>query len=364
MPNPEDQRAAISTRPDGPGGILSDLERELGDSRSIAFLRDIRFERDTGRLSFTRIDGGHEQTPAFLILHPDDRPQFTALAGRNHVSAQLHTGCDTGGTLVLMLHICGGGLSWHTGQIAAVRHRPVSLPTNALAMLSHELRQPLFTIAVAQENLRLMLDRPNTPPAPIQRALGQIGEQVQRAQVLITRALDHAKGQAAGPEQAGMEQALRSAAAMLAPLFAEHDIRFIRQPAAAASPVNLGPVEIEQIFVNVLRNAAESIAARREQGWQGEGRIEAAFALDPQEVRCVVTDNGAGPAPQLAEQPPLPFFTTKGDAGTGLGLCICHDLAHRAGGTVRLLPGEEDGARCEITLPLCGSAPASDDAAC
>lgn len=360
MSNPEDLYAAICPQPGG-SGTVSDLERELGNSGNIALLRDIRFNHDTGRLVFTRADAGHAQTPTFLTVHPDDRPQFAALAGRDRVSAQLHTGRDEGATLVVILQTCRGGLSWHTGQIAAVRPRTVGFSMDALAMLSHELRQPLFTIAMAQENLRLMLNRSETFPPPIQRALGQIGEQVQRAQTLVTQALDHAKGKAAKPEPAGMEQALYNASAMLAPLFAKHDIRFTQQPAGAATPVDLGPVEIEQIFVNVLRNAAESIAARREQGWQGQGRIEAVFSLDPQTVCCVVTDNGVGPVPQLTERPPLPFFTTKGDAGTGLGLCICHDLAHRAGGTIRLLRGEVDGARCEITLPLCGSA--SDNAA-
>ena len=104
---------------------------------------------------------------------------------------------------------------------------------------------------------------------------------------------------------------------------------------------------LEQVLVNLLMNAAQSLPA----GGSGQVRL----SLDvpqPDRVRIVVEDTGKGIP--LQDQPHVfePFFTTKlEDGGTGLGLPLCQEVVAAHGGeiTLRSVPGR--GTRVEVLLP-------------
>jgi signal transduction histidine kinase len=77
--------------------------------------------------------------------------------------------------------------------------------------------------------------------------------------------------------------------------------------------------KIEQVLINLIRNAAEATVDNR-------GEITVSLEEGNGEVFIRVTDNGSGIAPELANRIWEPFFTTKGDEGTGLGLEICRRI--------------------------------------
>ncbi|WP_159979585.1 MULTISPECIES: sensor histidine kinase [unclassified Novosphingobium] len=220
--------------------------------------------------------------------------------------------------------------------------------------LAHELRQPLFSISVANENLRMMLGRCDITKSQLDKAIARIAQQVERAQTIIDRTLAYASGNSRGAVSADIGLAVSNAVEFLRPLFETADIEIDDRGAHAHAIVGLCQVEAEQVFVNILRNAAESIEGRREEGWQGSGHIAIRIALQGGAVRCVVSDNGAGLSGDTAQAVFQPFFTTKPRVGTGLGLHICRQVLEKAGGSVSLMPGEIEGARVEIELPLGG----------
>jgi len=220
--------------------------------------------------------------------------------------------------------------------------------------LAHELRQPLFSIAIANENLRLLLERGDAMHPQLGKAIERIAEQVQRAQTIIDHTLAYASGNSRGVVSADFGCAARDAVRVLAPLFDKTDIEVEQCRTPVPANVGLCQIEAEQVLVNILRNAAESIEARRETGWQGRGHIAIRLDIAENTLRCVISDNGAGLSGDLARVAFQQFFTTKPRNGTGLGLHICRQVLAKIGGTVELSPGEVEGARVTIELPLLG----------
>lgn len=218
--------------------------------------------------------------------------------------------------------------------------------------LAHELRQPLFSISVANENLRMMLGRSDMTRTQLDKAIGRIAEQVERAQTIIDRTLAYASGNGPGAVSADIGLAASNAVEFLRPLFETADIEIDDRGAHVHARIGLCQVETEQVFVNILRNAAESIESRREAGWRGAGRIAIRITMQGMGIHVAVTDNGAGLSGDTARAVFQPFFTTKPRIGTGLGLHICRQVLGKVGGVVSLLPGESEGAQVEIKLPL------------
>ncbi len=108
------------------------------------------------------------------------------------------------------------------------------------------------------------------------------------------------------------------------------------------------PSAINQIFLNLLKNAADAIE-------QDGHTIEIGAELFPDSVRIDVSDDGPGlqaPPEQLFE----PFFSTKAAGkGTGLGLPISRQIAIDHDGDLFVTPGEDGGVTFSLVLPRCDS---------
>jgi two-component system C4-dicarboxylate transport sensor histidine kinase DctB/two-component system sensor histidine kinase TtrS len=226
--------------------------------------------------------------------------------------------------------------------------------------IAHELRQPLFTIAMASENLRLMLDSEGSDRERMQQSVHRIAEQVQRAQTIIDQTLAYATGVDTEAGVADLGEAAANAIGFLSGLLESSQVEVKADWSLAPVFVGVSRIEMEQVFVNLLSNAVDSIKDRRLTGWRGIGKIVLTIERVGANVRCIITDNGAGLTPQMSEAVFEPFFTTKARTGTGLGLYICRHIVEKAGGVIRLVPGPMEGARIEIRLRVVPEAPASE----
>jgi signal transduction histidine kinase len=100
------------------------------------------------------------------------------------------------------------------------------------------------------------------------------------------------------------------------------------------------PAELRQVFTNIITNAAEAAgsggvisirASKVNAGRDESGEMHQAGAL------VEVIDNGPGIPPEVMDRLFQPFFTTKGERGTGLGLWVSQGIVHKHGGSLRLL---------------------------
>ena len=110
-------------------------------------------------------------------------------------------------------------------------------------------------------------------------------------------------------------------------------------------PVECLPSAINQVFMNLLLNAAQAIAER--------GVIEIVTEADANEARVRICDSGPGVPDELRAKIFEPFFTTKPvGKGTGLGLSISHGIVARHGGRIEIENRPEGGACFTVALPL------------
>ncbi len=107
------------------------------------------------------------------------------------------------------------------------------------------------------------------------------------------------------------------------------------------------PVELNQVFMNLLLNAADAL--RR------DGTLSIALRREERMLRVDVSDDGVGIPAEVLPHLFEPFFTTKeAGAGSGLGLAISHAIVARHGGSLEVDAPAAGGATFTVRLPLEG----------
>jgi signal transduction histidine kinase len=123
--------------------------------------------------------------------------------------------------------------------------------------------------------------------------------------------------------------------------------RIEKRPFDREARASVNHEKLLQVVLNLVRNA---IQATRE-----GGKIRIGVARRGDLAVIEVEDDGVGIAPELHERIFEPFFSTKGDQGTGLGLGICRRIVEEHGGRIRLASESGQGARFSVELPLARS---------
>jgi len=106
--------------------------------------------------------------------------------------------------------------------------------------------------------------------------------------------------------------------------------------------------KIQQVLINLIKNAAQSIPSGR------AGKIHIEVTKTGEEALLRVTDNGEGVPEELRHRIWEPFFTTKKEVGTGLGLDICRQIVEAHGGKIRLDSTPGRGSTFEVAVPAAG----------
>jgi two-component system, LuxR family, sensor kinase FixL len=211
--------------------------------------------------------------------------------------------------------------------------------------LAHELNQPLSAIANYMKGSRRLLETGiGDRSAMLRDAMEKAGEQALRAGQIIRRMRDFV---ARGESERRVESVrkLVEEASALALVGAKDQgvrVRFEFDP--AADLVLADKVQIQQVLLNLLRNALEAMetSMRRE-------LVVATRAVDDDTVAINVTDTGSGIAPEIAAQLFQPFVTNKRQ-GMGVGLSICRTIVEAHGGQIGVEPNPGGGTIFRFTL--------------
>jgi PAS domain S-box-containing protein len=110
-------------------------------------------------------------------------------------------------------------------------------------------------------------------------------------------------------------------------------------------PVLANAGQFQQIVLNLCVNARDAMLDG------GLLRIETEFDARNQRLRLSVEDTGVGMEPSTIERLFEPFFSTKGERGTGLGLSVVYEIVKSMGGDVRVKSSPGEGARFDISVP-------------
>jgi signal transduction histidine kinase len=107
--------------------------------------------------------------------------------------------------------------------------------------------------------------------------------------------------------------------------------------------------ELREVLTNLIFNALDAIP--------GAGVVTVRARRKNGEAILEVIDTGAGMTPEVRERCLEPFFTTKGDAGTGLGLAMVFGIIKRHQGTLEIESEPGQGTTVRIRLPACAQPP-------
>lgn len=210
------------------------------------------------------------------------------------------------------------------------------------AGIGHELNNPLTAVAIQAKKLHDSADR-LALPAEVKESLGQIDEAAQRMRAIISDLLFLARSADQPQTHVDVAQVLASTVKLLQAGIGRAVT--VRTEIEELPPIRGWASKLGQVFLNVLQNAVQAVEGRED----GQVSVGARVARDMIEV--VITDNGAGIAPDALPRVMEPFFTTK-PGGVGLGLWISQTLLEQHGGRLELTSAPNAGTKVTIGLPL------------
>jgi two-component system sensor kinase FixL len=219
-------------------------------------------------------------------------------------------------------------------------------PLDLAQALAHELRQPLTALTLYLDTARRALLRQGETGCAIVLAtmLEKARRETERVSAVIRamRALN--AGQA--PQRQPVElNALVDEAVELARIDRCGHARIVRLSDAGLPRLALDPVQIQQVVVNLVRNALQAVDGR------DAGEVRIATVCRSRSVTIEVADDGPGVAPEARARLFHPVTSTKPE-GLGLGLAISRAIARAHGGDLEFEPGSGCGAIFTLRLPL------------
>jgi two-component system sensor kinase FixL len=208
--------------------------------------------------------------------------------------------------------------------------------------LSHELAQPLTAISNMATAAKLVLEADGLAQSPALPMIEQVSDSVRKASAILRSVRELSL--AVKPETTRFR--LRPAV--------DEVVNLMNAAAATVLPVSVqiedamtvraDRIKLQQVLLNLIRNASEAIAAA------AAGKIEVTAQVHEGTVRLSVCDNGPGVSPAML---PTIFHVVEStkSGGMGIGLSICRTIAEMHGGRIWVESDKGRGARFHVELP-------------
>lgn len=213
--------------------------------------------------------------------------------------------------------------------------------------LAHELNQPLAAIVNFARGCARRIQAGVGGKAELLEALSQISTQAERAGEIIKRLRTLVSKRPQEHEMANLNHLVLEVTSFIEYEVNRHRVELTLELSRGALPVKVDLVQIEQVLLNLVRNA---IDAMKMVPSDHRRLLLQTRRVDGARVEVVVEDNGPGIVPDTVEHLFDAFFSTK-ETGMGMGLPISKKIveAHYGELTVDSIPGQ--GARFHVILP-------------
>lgn len=260
-------------------------------------------------------------------------PELGAEIAQSGVNALISGGVGTAvvvaGTLVFLSFV----RRRDKARADAAQEAQIALIARMSGVLAHELRNPLTS---AKGHTQLLVEMLSDSARAQQKAQYVVKELV-RLEALTDKLLTFARSGQVKWQPVDPVQLVKTAAARIdggaAPVVIASE--------GAPAMWSLDPRAMEQVLVNLLRNAVQA---------QGEVQtpLEVSVSTSEKKLHIAVRDHGPGVSGGIELF--TPFVTTK-TAGTGLGLALCRQVVRAHGGRISIANHPDGGALVEILLP-------------
>lgn len=221
------------------------------------------------------------------------------------------------------------------------RDSPPSSLANFAAEIAHEIKDPLNTVCLSAD-YALRLDDPQR----VQLALRTIRDAAYRCGRIVKSVLGLVRHETSSRWLNDVHVIVRHAAALLESYLAAGTVEMEWQLARTEALCLCNPTELEQVFVNLFKNAVQATQPKK-------CCLVVSSSVAGDHVVVVVSDNGPGIPASVAERVFDRLYSTRRTGGgTGLGLPLAKEILASHGGTIRLLPSPSgSGTAVEVTLP-------------
>lgn len=212
------------------------------------------------------------------------------------------------------------------------------------AAIAHEVNQPLAAMRTFMASAKVYLQRGD--PKQVASNIDLIDGLAERMAKITSHLKSFARKSEPGkPEPISVGRAIDGALFLTESQIKSAGVRVTRH-ADAGLWVSGYAVQLEQVLVNLIRNALDAVSEVKRPS------IEISAAASPETVRIIVADNGPGIAPELIEQIFDPFVTSKPvGKGLGLGLSISYGIVQDFRGRIHAANRAQGGAELVIELP-------------
>jgi signal transduction histidine kinase len=258
----------------------------------------------------------------------------------------------------------------------------MELTTRLMAMgelassLAHELNQPLAAIVNYATGIRDRLRAGSLPPDQLLAAVDSAVTQAERAASIVRRMRDFVRRSPPHLRAVGAARIIAAAISFVEPQARARGVVLEAQIAPQLDPLHVDPILIEQVVLNLLKNAIEAFvqpdpgtdaqppsadslnAAHLQDGAVRRVIVAAQPVAGRPQVQLSIIDHGCGIAPSYRSRLFEPFFTTKAD-GLGIGLNLCRSIVEFHHGRLELIDAPGGGTIARFTLPV---APLGSDA--
>jgi signal transduction histidine kinase len=282
-----------------------------------------------------------EHAPAALQINGRRFDATLADAGHGHLALRL---ADAAGRERMLLR------QLEDREKLLFTSRVVSVGEMA-STLAHELNQPIGTITNLLRGLRPRLARTAGGDDPeLQQALARATEQALFASRVIARIRDYTQSRQPRREPFDLAAALRAGVQLLDWELQRDGVQRELQLPAQALMVEGDEVMLQQVFVNLVRNALDAMRGLPREAPRVLGvsaRAEAGMA------EVVIADTGCGLSDEAEANLFVPFVSTKPN-GFGLGLNICRSFVELHQGRLWFSRRQPSGCSFHVALPLKG----------
>jgi C4-dicarboxylate-specific signal transduction histidine kinase len=223
--------------------------------------------------------------------------------------------------------------------------------------VAHELNQPLTAINNYCNGMVSRIKEQQITEEELLGALDKTAKQAQRAGKIIQRIRSFVKRSEPNRTRSEIDTMVAEALELAELELRRFNVRLVSHVASDLPDLMVDRILIEQVLVNLLRNAAESIDAAQRPAPERNVELQVAAATfeGRKGVEFAVQDSGKGIAPEVMARLYEAFYSTKAD-GMGIGLSLCRSIveSHRGRMTAQNLYNglEVSGCKFLFWLPL------------
>jgi PAS domain S-box-containing protein len=212
------------------------------------------------------------------------------------------------------------------------------------AGLAHEINNP---IGIMISRIELMLTEAEAArlPASLLEDLGVLARNARRVGRITQGLLSFARRTQSRKGPVDLNALVEDTLVLFEGEAAKSGIAVTRRLAPGLPSIEGDANQLQQVLVNLLKNAREALADR------GEIRVETGLTRDrPGWIQLAVSDTGPGIPPDIKSRIFVPFFTTK-ETGTGLGLSVSYRIVKDHGGILEAWSEPGEGTAFTVLLP-------------